>query len=71
VKAAQHLADDAPGCCVLVQVMAGLAAQAKAAGWRTLLVSTDKDLWQVGAGHGRQQQAEGMLSMIAAVTIVL
>lgn len=30
-----------------VQVMAGLAAQAKLEGWRTLLVSTDKDLWQV------------------------
>jgi hypothetical protein len=31
-----------------VQVMAGLAVQAKGSGWRTLLVSADKDLWQVG-----------------------
>jgi 5'-3' exonuclease len=32
----------------LLQVMAGLAAQAKQAGYQTLLISTDKDLWQVG-----------------------
>lgn len=40
-----------------VQVMAGLAAQAKQSGYQTLLISTDKDLWQVGQAStqaGRQ-----------------
>lgn len=45
--------------CLSCQVIAGLAAQAKQAGWRTLLVSNDRDLWQVrgpvpsGTGHCR------------------
>lgn len=40
-------------CCARMQVMAGLAAQAKQAGYQTLLISTDKDLWQV-RGEGRE-----------------
>lgn len=35
-----------------LQVMAGLAVQARQCGWRTLLLSTDKDLWQVGGWLG-------------------